>query len=267
VTVSPMLEHFGEELRVARTAAGLTQSQLAEAIKYSAALVTKIEKGERRPSADFARRCDGVLGTGGLFVRIQRRLSHETIIAWFREWAGIEQEAEVLRGFEPLFVPGLLQTEAYARTVLSGSGLLAPEDVEQQVAARLERQDLLTGNKSPLFTAVIDESVLRRPVGGPAVMREQLHHLAKMGTSLTRVRIHVVPFSVGAYAGLNGPFVIATPPTGEDVAYVEGQLNGQTFDRAEDLKAAVQKWESLRGEALPHQQSIELISKAAETWT
>ncbi|MFI6760696.1 Scr1 family TA system antitoxin-like transcriptional regulator [Micromonospora sp. NPDC050417] len=262
-----MLEHFGEELRVARAAAEMSQQDLAEEINYSTALVGKIENGDRRPSADFARRCDTVFDTGGFFARIQRLISRDTMVAWFREWAGIEAEATALRGFEPLYVPGLLQTEAYMRAVLASSGLISEEEIAQQVFARLERQEILTREKPPLLTVVIDEFVLRRMVGGPAVMREQLQHLAKVGASLPRVRIHVVPASVGAYAGLDGPFVIATPPVGEDVVYAECQLPGQTSDRAEDVKHAVQVWESIRGEALPHQQSVELISEVAETWT
>ncbi|MGW4467578.1 helix-turn-helix domain-containing protein [Micromonospora sp. NPDC004704] len=264
---SPVLELFAEELKIFRTAAGMTQTELAEEISYSGALVGKIESCDRRPSADFARRCDKVFNTGGILTRIQRKLGRDSLVAWFREWAELEQEAEALRGYEPLFVPGLLQTEAYARTVLSGSGLLRAEALEQQVTARLERQELLTRDHSPLLTLVMDASVLRRPVGSPEVMREQLRHLTKLGSSLPRLRIHVVPETAGAYAGLNGPFVMATPPTGEDIVYIEGQLNGQTYDRAEDVKRTVQVWESIRGEALPHQQSLELISEVAETWT
>lgn len=264
---SPMLEHFAEELRVARTAAEMSQASLADAVNYSAALIGKIEQCERRPGPDLARRCDAALGTGGLFERIQRRLHRDGFITWFQEWAVIEAEAVALRWYEPLFVPGLLQTEAYARAVLSGSGLLIADELEQQVANRLARQEILTQPKPPLFTAVIDEAVLRRAIGGPELMREQLDHLVRLGTSLPRLRIHVVPFSAGAYAGLNGPFVIATPPSGGDLVYEEGQLHGQIYDRDEDVKAAVQKWESIRGEALTQQQSIELIRQVARTWS
>ncbi|MGW4463230.1 helix-turn-helix domain-containing protein [Micromonospora sp. NPDC004704] len=262
-----MLDHFGEELKLIRIAAEMSQQELAEAISYSTALVGKIENGDRRPSADFARRCDSVFNTSGLFVRIQRLISRDGMVAWFREWAGIEAEAVALRSFQSMFVPGLLQTEAYARALLSASGLRSDEEIAQQVAARLERQEILTRDNPPFLTVVLDEFVLRRTVGGPAVMREQLLHLVKVGGSFPRVRIHIVPLSAGAYAGLDGPFVIATPPVGEDVVYVEGQLPGQTSDRAEDVQRAVQVWESIRGEALPHQQSLELITEVAETWT
>ncbi|MFI0791744.1 Scr1 family TA system antitoxin-like transcriptional regulator [Micromonospora rubida] len=266
---SSMLDHFAEELRLARSAAGLSQAALAEEVSYSAALIAKIETGDRRPSGDLARRCDTVFGTDGRFARIQRRISRETVVPYFREWAGIEQEATALRGYEPLYVPGLLQTERYARAVLSGSGLLTAEEVERQVAARLDRQELLARDRPPTLTVVLDELVLRRPIGGPETMREQLRHLVKVGEGLPRVRIHVVPLAVGAYAGLEGPFVIATPPTGEDMVYVEGQLGGQAVDRPEDMRRAVDVWESIRGEALPHQRSIELIAETteAESWT
>ena len=135
------------------------------------------------------------------------------------------------------------------------------------MTARLDRQEILTRDKPPLLTAVVDESVLRRPIGGPVVMREQLLHLVKVGTTLSRVRIHVVPLSVGAYAGLDGPFVIATPPVGEPVVYFEGHFHGQMVDRADYVNHMIEVWESIRGEALPHQQSIELIAEVAETWS
>ncbi|WP_422734811.1 Scr1 family TA system antitoxin-like transcriptional regulator [Micromonospora sp. WMMD558] len=120
-----MLDHFAEELRLARAVSGMSQTALAEALSYSGALVAKVETCERRPSLDFARRCDTVFGADGRFERIQKRISRETVVPWFRDWAGIEQEATALRSFEPLYVPGLLQTEAYARAIHAGGGLFA----------------------------------------------------------------------------------------------------------------------------------------------
>ncbi|MFI7216870.1 helix-turn-helix domain-containing protein [Micromonospora maritima] len=265
--LSSMLEHFAEELRLARAAGGMSQAALAEALNYSGALVAKVETCERRPGLDFARRCDAVFGADGRFERIQRRISRETVVPWFRDWPGIEAEATALRSFEPLCVPGLLQTEGYARALLCGGGLFAPDEVEQQVATRLDRQPVLTRDRPPLLTFVVDEHVLRRRVGGPEVMREQVRHLVKIGTTLPRVRIHVVPLAAGAYPGINGPFVIATPPHGEDVVYQEGQLHAQVIDRADHVRRMVEVWESIRGEALSHQQSLELMTEVAETWT
>jgi transcriptional regulator with XRE-family HTH domain len=261
-----MLDHFAEELRLARSSSGMSQAALAEVFTYSAALVAKVETGERRPSLDFARRCDAMFETDGRFERIQRRISRETVVPWFRDWAGIEQEATALRWFEPMYVPGLLQTEGYARAILAGAGLFAADEIDRQVIARMDRQDLLTRDRPPLLTAVVDELVLRRRIGGPEVMREQLRHLVKLGSTLPRVRIHVVPLSAGAYAGLDGTFVITTSPAREDVVYLEGQRHGQVIDRAEYVTQMIEVWESIRGEALPHQQSLELIAEVAETW-
>ncbi|WP_433529436.1 helix-turn-helix domain-containing protein [Micromonospora sp. CA-263727] len=263
---SSMLEHFAEELRLTRTAVGMSQTALAEALSYSAALVAKVETGERRPSLDFAHRCDSVLGTGGRFERIQRRISREVLVSWFRDWPIIEEEATALRWFEPIYVPGLLQTGAYARAIMDGAGFFAPDEIDQQVATRLDRQPVLTRDRPPLFIAVIDEYVLRRRIGDPEVMREQLRHLVKLGSTLPRVRIQVVPLSAGAYPGLDGPFVIATYPQGEDVVYLEGQRYAQVIDRSEYVRQIVEIWESIRGEALSQQQSLDLIAEVAETW-
>ncbi|QOC95214.1 helix-turn-helix domain-containing protein [Micromonospora craniellae] len=262
-----MLEHFAEELRLVRATADMSQTALAEALSYSAALVAKVETCERKPSLDFARRCDAVFGADGRFERIQRRLSRESVVPWFRDWAGIEAEATALRSFEPLCVPGLLQTEAYARALLSGGGLFADDEVEQQVTTRLDRQAALTRDRPPLFTVVIDEYVLRRRIGGQEVMREQLRHLGKTGSVMPRVRIQVVPLAAGAYAGLGGPFVIATSANGDDVVYLEGQRHGQVVDRPDYVQQMVEVWESIRGEALSQQQSLDLIAELAETWS
>ncbi|MEV0940358.1 helix-turn-helix transcriptional regulator [Micromonospora wenchangensis] len=263
---SSMLDHFAEELRLTRAGHGMSQAALAEALSYSGALVAKVETCERRPSLDFARRCDTVFTTDGRFERIQRRISRETVVPWARDWTGIEYEATALRWFEPICVPGLLQTEAYAHALLSGGGLFAPDEIEQQVTARLDRQAVLSRDRPPLLTAVIDEYVLRRRIGESEVMREQLHHLVKLGSALPRVRIQVVPQTAGAYPGINGPFVIATSGQGEDVVYQEGQLHGQVIDRSDFLRQMVEVWESIRGEALSQQQSLELMAEMAETW-
>ncbi|MDG4785178.1 helix-turn-helix transcriptional regulator [Micromonospora sp. WMMD1102] len=264
--LSPMLEHFAEELRLARAAAGMSQAALAETINYSQPMVAKVEGCERRPSIDFARRCDAVFNTDGRLVRIQKRISREIVVHYFREWAGVEQEAKALRSFEPAYVPGLLQTEAYARAVLSGPGLLSAEEVEEQVTARLDRQEIVTRAKPPLLTFVFDEYVLRRPVGDRAVTREQLLHLVKTGTDVPQVRIHVVPASAGSYAGLDGSFVLATSPAGETLVYFDGHRHGQMDDRAEYVNYMIDVWETVRSVALPHQQSLDLIAEVAETW-
>ncbi|MFG1882306.1 DUF5753 domain-containing protein [Micromonospora sp. NPDC049102] len=134
------------------------------------------------------------------------------------------------------------------------------------MVTRLDRQGLLTRDRPPLITSLIDEHVLRRDVGGPAVMREQIQHLVKLGSAFPRVRIQVVPTNAGAYAGLGGPFVIASSPEGEDLVYLAGQRHGQVIDRSDYVRQMVEVWESIRGEALSHGQSLDLMAEVAETW-
>nr|WP_269459106.1 DUF5753 domain-containing protein [Micromonospora viridifaciens] len=131
---------------------------------------------------------------------------------------------------------------------------------------RTEDRGVARRRPPAVLTAVVDEYVLRRRIGGPEVMREQLQHLVKLGSTLPRVRIHVVPMSAGAFPGLAGHFVIATSPTGEDIVYLEGQRHGQAVDRADFGQEMVEVWESIRGEALSQQQSLELMAEVAETW-
>ncbi|MFY1624014.1 DUF5753 domain-containing protein [Micromonospora sp. WMMD735] len=168
--------------------------------------------------------------------------------------------------FQPLVVPGLLQTEGYARELFERASHFLGDEVEQQVAARLARQEILHRASPPLFVAVLDHTVLERPVGGPKVMREQLLHLREIGDR-PRVHLHLVPRGTGAYPGLNGAFVIATPPEGDDVAYLDNQLHGSIIERTADVHSLRRTWESVRAEALPHGATIKLISEAADSWT
>ncbi|WP_433388499.1 DUF5753 domain-containing protein [Micromonospora sp. KLBMP9576] len=185
---------------------------------------------------------------------------------WFRPWQEIEREAVSLRSYESVVLPGLLQTEAYGRAVLTGGGLFPRGDVERHLASRLARQGILRQDEPPLFTAVIDEAVLRRPVGGRATMCEQLRALVA-ACAEPHVRVHVVPSSVGAYAGLNGPFVLADSRDHRLAGYLDNQLQGQLVSDPGDIAAMMTAWENVRGEALSHWQSVDLITEVAESWS
>jgi hypothetical protein len=211
---------------------------------------------------DFIRGADVALGTGGIYERLAVTLGAP---AWLRAWIEIEREARVIKSYESVVLPGLLQTEAYARALLT-SGLLTPEQAQQQVTARMDRQAVLTRDEPPQMVAVVDEHVLRRPVGGREVMRAQLHHLVKISERV-HIQIQVVPSTVGAYLGLGGPFVLATLPTTTDVAYLDNQLKGQVVTEAADVMLLRQAWDAIRGDALSVPQSVDLISEVAETWS
>lgn len=261
----PMLALFAGELRRARTAAGLSQEGLAEAIQYSASLVAMVESCRRFPGPDFTPRCDKALETGGLLGRIREAMLKEGHTPWFREWPTIEEEASAIRDYEPLLIPGLLQTEEYARNLIIGS-ILLNYDAEQLVATRMARQAVLTKENPLQLFAIIDESALRRVIGGPKVMYEQMMRLLELN-ELPNVHLHVVPAEAGSYGGLDGSFVIGTLPDGRDVGYLDHPLGGLLIERAEDIKVLRHAWECVRAEALTRKQTIELIRKVAESWS
>ncbi|WP_416905367.1 Scr1 family TA system antitoxin-like transcriptional regulator [Micromonospora echinospora] len=177
---------------------------------------------------------------------------------WFRPWAEIETEATTLRSFEPLVLPGLLQTEAYAHAVLA-SGPLVDDEVEGHVAARLARQAVVFDRpRPPLTVFVMDEAALRR--GDPEIMHPQLDHLVTMAARAT-VIVHIVPIRAGFHPGLAGAFVIASFDGRDDVGYLDDQAAGRV---TEDVAPLLRTWDTVRAVALPRDQSIELLE--AREW-
>lgn len=261
------LDLLAGELRRVRADRGLSQEELAKRINYSSSLVGMVEIGRRTPSLDFVRRVDEVLETGGLLARILPLVSLETAPAWFRPWLEVEQEASTLWWFEMSVLPGLLQTEGYARAVLGSGGLATRDDVDRRVAARMQRQQVLDRPQPPQLVAVIDEGVLRRPVLDQYdVMREQLDHLMVMAVR-PHVHLHVVPTEVGVYPGMAGPFILAGYPDGGWVAYLDNPVRPQVLDSSEEIAALHRRWESVRAEALSRRQSLALIEEVCKSWS
>ena len=185
---------------------------------------------------------------------------------WFREWVTIEQEATALCSFQPLVLPGLLQTEAYARALHEGASHLVGDAMEQQVVARLARQEILHRDSPPLFVAVLDYTALERPIGGQKVMREQLLHLQEVAQQ-PRVHLHLIPKGTGAYHGLNGAFVIATPAEGDDIADPRTTNVQVPSSSGQHTYTLCGTGESVRAEAMPKGATLKLISEEAESWT
>ncbi|MGC3861654.1 Scr1 family TA system antitoxin-like transcriptional regulator [Micromonospora chersina] len=185
--------------------------------------------------------------------------------AWFRPWAEIEREALSLRSFQLAWVPGLLQTKAYALATLVGEAL-TPAEADGLAEARLSRQSILRRERPPLLVAVIDEGILRRTLDGDRVlMREQCEQLVEQA-AWPNVSLFVVPADVGMYSGLGGPFTIAEMPEGARVGHVDGQAQAQIIDRAANVATLDRRWERIRGVALSRAQSLELIREAAASW-
>ncbi len=262
---TPVTSLFRDELRRARTAAGLTQEELAARISFSPALVAAIETGRRLPSADFSKQCDQLFNADGRFARMQVRTAEETAPSWFREWAGLEKEAVMLKSWEPLVVPGLLQSPDYAREILRVAPGISEDETELRLAERLGRQAILERDSPPMLFAIIDEGVLRRDIGGPKVMRDQLARLLE-ASELTRVSVQVVPRAAGSHPGLTGPFVIAAFSTAPEVAYIDTALTGQLVERHQDVGEMMLLFDIVRGAALPCRASADLIREVMNSW-
>jgi transcriptional regulator with XRE-family HTH domain len=243
----------------------MTQEQLAAKINVSSSLIAKFETSRLIPKPDTARRLDVVFDAGKMFQELaaEARANFGQPI-WVRPWLEHERNATMIRSFQPLIVPGLLQTEEYARAILSDAGVRIP-DLDEAVAARLQRASVLHRAESPcrLF-AVIDEAVLRRPAGGPEVMRDQLRAIVK-ACAEPNVEVVVVPYAVGSYPGLNGPIALATAG-GRNVGFLDGPLDGEVIEDPDQVATLEEIWEAIRGYALPRRPSLDMITEAAESW-
>jgi transcriptional regulator with XRE-family HTH domain len=263
---------FGAELRRARVAAGMSQDQLGRTLSFSGDLVGKIETCERSPAPEFAAGCDSVFPhLDGLFTRLLglARRWDGPYPQWFRDWVQAEREALSLRWWEPMLVPGLLQTPEYARELFRAwpSGGSSDEELEDLVSARIERQSVLDRPKPPELWVVLDEAVLHRLIGSQKVMHDQLIYLAHRSCH-PNITVQVVPAEVGAHAGLLGAFIVASFDNEPSIVYVETAVEGQTVERPALVRKAALAFDRLRAEALSHRASRDLIGKVAEErWT
>jgi transcriptional regulator with XRE-family HTH domain len=259
------LSLFADEMRAAREQRGWSQADLADKIPYSLSTISMVEALHRAPTRDLARHLDKAFGTPGTFARLEARLRDLPFPASFRPFAAYEAEATALYVFEHSLVPGLLQTPGYARAVLATRPNTAEDEVDNLVAARLSRQDVLTRDDPPppLLWALIDEGVLYRPVAAHEVMHDQLVHLVGM-SRLPNVTIHIVPYSAGGHTGLLGAFVVADLDSATGIVYVEDIADGRVFEDPGAVSRVTLRYRSLQSEALPKGASRELIARVAE---
>ncbi|MFG2165439.1 helix-turn-helix domain-containing protein [Micromonospora chersina] len=258
------IEVWVRALKAARAGADVSQEGLAAEIRWSPSTVAAIETGRRRPTMEFAVAADQALSTGGLLASLLTAGEENSGPAWFESWPGHEERAIRLCYFEPCLVPGLLQTEEYARAVASAGGLYRSDRVEELVNLRMSRQHLLYRENPPECVFVIDESALRRPVGGPAGMDRQLGRLLE-AAELPDVRLHVLPLDVGAHVSMGGGFVLAELPGHDRLLCLDNAARGQIADYPDWIGLVQRKWEHLLGEALSESASLDLINKLKVT--
>lgn len=252
--------YFGFELRKHRDEAGLSQPELADRLHWAKSAVGNLETAFRSPTQDHARDLDGFFATDR-FGWLYGLMIQEQLPDFFRPFAAKEPEATDIRAFEPLLVPGLLQTEEYARAVLAAGR--KPEQLDQTVSARMERQKILHRAEPdpPRLWVVLDEGVIRRQVGGAEVMRKQLAHLLDTAQRYD-VTIHLVSASIGAYLGLEGGFSILSFNEGASIAFAEASGGGHMIEQQKDVTRAVTRFELIRAEAMSAEDSMRLIQEA-----
>lgn len=270
--VASPLRVFGAMLRFYRTRAGLPQTDLATRVHFSDDLISKIEMGQRTPTEEFAAACDAVpeMGTGGALTELRGQLKEalkaRAYPTWFHRWPDKEALASSLRWFELATVPGLLQTEDYARAVLRTRVRATDDEVEKMVAARMERQTTLARDDPAMLWVIIAEGVLRCPVGGSKIMHGQVSHLVEMAHR-PNVVVQVIPLAVGAHEGFRGPFIIADFADAPSVGYQDTAVRGQVIEDSDDLISLAVLWETLKSEALSRSASLDLMEDVASTWT
>lgn len=253
---SPALIKLAAAIRRNRKRTGYTQVELAKEIPCSDKTISAIETGRERPSREMVAAIERALKTSdGALVDLFDLLDQESLPRWIRDWLIEERRASRLRSFQLAIIPGLLQTEDYARVLLGGN--------EAAVQRRMERQALLSADPPPKLHFVIDEAVLYRDKGGPKVMHEQLMKLVDSVSE--HVTVQVVPSD--ASPRLSGAFTIGTIE-GSGVGYIDTAVRGIVTSNPEDIAALEDVWETIRTHALSQRESVDFIRRTAEEkWT
>ncbi|MCP9985624.1 helix-turn-helix transcriptional regulator [Streptomyces sudanensis] len=252
---------YGRLLQHLRKRAGLNQQALAEAIGYSVEQVASVEQGRRPAKAAFTRAAERVLEAGGVLEVLQDEVDRAKLPRFFRNFAVIEADAVSRFDFEPLLVPGLLQTEEYARAVFAGHcPPLSEEIIDQRTEARLSRQKLLTRVPLAELSFIMSEEALRNPVGDAGVMRGQWQRLLEVG-ALRNVEVQIMPAAPGFHSGLNGPFVVLETGEHHRLGYIESQEVGCVVRDPAEVSAFGLRYGKLRSQALNGVESARLIER------
>lgn len=260
------------ELRQLRKNAGLTREEAAAAMEWYGSKVTRLETGDWKRIQIHDLR--GLLTTYGVttpeqqerYLKLARRVRQHR---WWDDYADVavdytafEDEASGIQTYEPFYVPGLAQTEDYARALIQADPLIEHDETERRVAVRMERQKQKPLDRDgPQFRAIIDEAVIRRPVGGPKTMVDQLRHLIEAAEATQRVNLQVLPFHAGAHPGMEGPFVILRfpDPVERPIIYLETSHDGLYPEGEQAVERYNVMYEHLLAMALSPRDSVAMM--------
>jgi transcriptional regulator with XRE-family HTH domain len=260
---------FGRRVRLLREARGWTQEKLGEEVRVHSTRITQIERARgHRPTRELARALDDALGADGWLVDLWEHLIKQAFPDWSQEYFDRAGRALEIRQYLAHAVPGLLQTEEYARALLRvWPSWTSEEQLAEQLMLRMGRQERLRKPDAPKLGIVLDEAVIRRPVGGPEVMRRQLARLRDAAGD-PRITMQVLCFDQGEHAAMGGSLTLLTLPGDEPlVAYTEGADYGRLVEDAADVAWYQTTYDQLRALALPPSMSLDLIAAAMEDFS
>ncbi|MCX5343461.1 helix-turn-helix domain-containing protein [Streptomyces atratus] len=261
-----MSNTYGDWLKAQREAAGLTQQELADAAIMTRSHISHIEAGRRIPSKEDARRLDKALNTGNVLSSFLPGKNDGTIADFFEPARQLEQQATMIREFALNFVPGILQTERYARAVLGPAfPPKSDEERDKHVVTRLERAKILNNPVTPVVWALLDEAVLHRPVGGPDVMAEQLMHIVRLAET-ERIRVHALPFALGFHPLMESMLTLMWFEDQPPVAYSEALRMGKVHDSPSVVRQLQSRYDLALSDALPLKESQALLRATAKEY-
>jgi transcriptional regulator with XRE-family HTH domain len=257
---SASLRVFGALVKFFRKQAGITQEEFAPLVGYSVETVASIEQGRRLPSGKFVDGAERVLDAGGALKEAARYLERTKGLAnWFVQWAQLEKTAICIYSFENRMIPGPLQIEPYAQTLFEKQvPLMSEEDIGDKMIARAERTELLTSRPKTVYGFIIEESALRRQIGGPEVHRAQIDHLLHMAEQ-RNIEIQVMPQSRDHHAGIAGAFWLLETPENRWLGYSEGQKNGLLISDPGVVSVLQLRYVRMRSQALSPEDSLSLL--------
>ncbi|MFD1547359.1 helix-turn-helix domain-containing protein [Nonomuraea guangzhouensis] len=255
---------FASNLEHYRKKAKLSQISLSARMRCHTSLISHVERGRRTPTLEFAEAADQAFGLDGHFAKLYRQIAHSPALGWFARWVEeIEPQAVILQSWDPLLVPGLLQTPEYARAIFSTKS--PPDRAEERVQARTRRMQIFDGPTPPVFLALIEDSVLHRPIGGAEILLNQLRHLQELSQH-PRITVQLVPTTAGCVAGTMSAFALARLRDGSEVVSADSVLSGQVTGDHDAVAQLKVRYDNIRADALPQTVSQQAIEDAIRKW-
>jgi transcriptional regulator with XRE-family HTH domain len=260
---SDSLRTFGAVVQALREHAGLSRVEFGRLVRFSKHTVESVELGRRMPDEAFVERSEEATGNTGALRKSARFLTRGEagLAAWFRRWARLERLAVSLCTYECRLVPGLLQSEEYARAVFEGTiPVVSDERLEALLAVRTERQRMLYERPTVPFSFIVEEHVFRRQYGDAEQMRGMLDHVLEHSAP-RNVTLQIVPLEGGLHSCLDGPVRLAETAEGRRFAYCEGQQNGRLIADVKEVSLLQQRYDTLRSQALNPKDSRGLLER------